>query len=199
MRLPSASKLSNASAAVSTLFDTMRAEHCEKADCHEPYKTGNYAINTSSTIEFWFVVDPDNKLEELAARESSKNLLCRNGQPAEWPPEHETRDGKEELTRNVQGRGKCRLSTPLALVDVSRRRKNEELRKVGVEQGISVEEMIAARLYTGPCVHPTPTSHPTLHHPSRCGDCAAQPPPAPGPWRRSLHQVQRGAERDVGP
>ena len=38
--------------------EAMRAEHCEKADCHEPYKTGNYAINTSSTIEFWFVVEP---------------------------------------------------------------------------------------------------------------------------------------------
>ena len=145
----------------------------------------NYAINTSSTIEFWFVVDPDNKLEELAARESSKNLLCRNGQPAEWPPEHETRDGKEELTRNVQGRGKCRLSTPLALVDVSRRRKNEELRKVGVEQGISVEEMIAARLYTGPCApHPHLPSHPPPPQPLRrlCRSAAARPGPvAPQP------------------
>ena len=107
----------------------------------------------------------------------------RNG--VRRPPEHETRDGKEELTRNVQGRGKCRLSTPLALVDVSRRRKNEELRKVGVEQGISVEEMIAARLYTGPCApHPHLPSHPPPPQPLRrlCRSAAARPGPvAPQP------------------
>ena len=46
------------------------------------------------------MVDPDAKLSELAQTEHARPLLRRNGQPAEWPPETETRDGHEVRRRD---------------------------------------------------------------------------------------------------
>ena len=108
-------------------FQAMEREHCVMNDSRKPFKTPNYHIETTSEIEWFFVVEPtDEKLAELRL----------DGKPIpKWP------DAPEGTHQ--------RSLRPLNDVLDDLRVKNDALEALGEAMLIS-EEAIAARLYTGP-------------------------------------------------
>ena len=110
----------------SELLRAMIAEHTAAADADTAFEVRNYGTVTSSRIEFFFVTDPSpNRLDRLRLRE--------------WPQEPKLiaagRDGRRPL--------------PIRSFRAARRTVDAQLR-TGGEAPLSVEEFVAARLYTGP-------------------------------------------------
>ena len=109
------------------LLETMRKEHTESADSREEFAAGNYGTATTSEIEYWFVVDPEHGLVRL-------------GRTA-WPDESKLRASHPE---------RCRKPTPLVQLGFEMQRLNTALTEMEAEPLIE-EELLATRLYTGPC------------------------------------------------
>jgi hypothetical protein len=60
------------------LLEAMRREHCASADSKLYYTSSNYEVRTTSLIEWFFVVEP----------QEGKAKLSKHGQPiTEWPTE----------------------------------------------------------------------------------------------------------------
>lgn len=122
------------------VFETMRAEHHKRTDSMAEFTTGNYGVTTTSSTEWIFVVEPFS--------DSGTRLIGREG----WAV---------ESIEKMADQSHCRK--PEALEDVLRRGmpKNAALAKQG-EPEVIMEEVVAARLYTGPVLsstRPRPTRH----------------------------------------
>ena len=105
----------------------MEREHCSSADSKLHFVTDNYHIDTTSTIEWWFVVSPNQGLEVLGL-------------------DHYPREEREDLDDAKE----ARTPKPLETFDEELRAKGDQLQAVGSERMLQVE-LIGARLYTGPC------------------------------------------------
>jgi ankyrin repeat protein len=101
--------------------EAMRAEHVHCGDSSVPFTTGNYGIHTTSTIEWTFVSAP------------------------------ETRSGDEHWPRETKLPGDARPREPRTLSELDRSllEPNVTLQRLG-EPPVSLDEAVAARLYTGP-------------------------------------------------
>ena len=108
----------------------MEGEHTAKADSCKFFTAGNYGITTQSRVEWFFVVDPSEGLRKLP-----KDALPTGGYPGE--------------TQHKLALRKRRFAMPLHTFDVAVSEVNAELRKLSVRP-MRQEELIGARLYTGP-------------------------------------------------
>ena len=107
----------------------MRAEHCHFEPASSTlFVAANYGIETTTTIEYWFVVDPLNTLHKLRLRE--------------WP--------QPQCILGESATISQRAPRPLEDFTESLNCKNEALRAVEGEP-MTRDELIATRLYTGPC------------------------------------------------
>lgn len=106
--------------------DSMRFEHTARDDAVTEFTTGNYKITTSSTIEYWFVVDPVRMAR----------TVCADGK--HWPCE-----------QVLLADNKRRQPQPMAAFDSCRERMAPRLSAAGTEP-LTNEEFLGARLYTGP-------------------------------------------------
>lgn len=111
------------------LATAVMREHCSAADSDVEFTTANYGVTTTSRVEFFFVVDPENGLE-LTGRKS-------------WPAESKPK-GDEGATA-MDGREAKALNTFEAMWAVI----DERLEKLK-EYPLREEEFFCARLYTGP-------------------------------------------------
>ena len=112
------------------LQESMEGEHTAKADSCKFFTAGNYGITTQSRVEWFFVVDPSEGLRKLP-----KDALPTGGYPGE--------------TQHKLALRKRRFAMPLHTFDVAVSEVNAELRKLSVRP-MRQEELIGARLYTGP-------------------------------------------------
>merc|ERR1719149_163270 len=108
------------------LFEMMKAEHTERSDSNQVFKTSNYAVTTTSKIEWAFGVDDKATPEQLG--------LTR------WP------DESEEM---LPDRGRCRHKPLMAALIKAAKEYNEKLKKAN-QPPLVDEELFAANLYTGP-------------------------------------------------
>lgn len=106
----------------------MEAEHCDSVDSKSPFVVDNYGTETTSHIEFMFVKAPENGLQKLGL--------------SVWPQE-------EKLKLNVKLRDLIRKPRPLSDFTLQLEAINEELKGASTAP-VTLAEMIACRLYTGP-------------------------------------------------
>ena len=109
------------------LLPEMEIEHCKSPDSKRTFVTSNYGIETSSTTEWWFVIDPVTGLTHL-------------GLPS-YPSE--THDCTGKRMRSAVGAETLEHLRP-RLAEI-----NGRLQKMG-EEILLEEELIGGRLYTGP-------------------------------------------------
>lgn len=108
------------------LHIAMWSEHCNGADSQSEFTTGNYGVTTTPEIEWYFVLDPGGGLKKL-------KLLS-------YPVE----------THDCEHRRAAQLM-PLKAFLPELEKKNELLKALGGLELLE-EELLAARLYTGPMV-----------------------------------------------
>ena len=136
-------------------MEGMRDEHCASADTAIPFTAAERHGTTSTPLlEWWFVYDPELREapEEATAALAEHRALLRLPPHRAWPaetrraPPVDSRTGRVADGTWVPRRPESRMGTKL---EERRRKVNAELRKVG-EAAVTQEELIAARLYTGP-------------------------------------------------
>lgn len=163
-------------APMSQFLRAMFFEHCASAESDEEYTTGNYEITTTSRIEFAFAFGIDGgavaaqsaTLEDYEASLAAFNeavaagvanhgvqsqedfgafsenrrheLDQSRGQPLGWP---------SESVGKLPDRTKCRYSRQLLTFRDEFLAVNSLLARLN-EPELSVEELLGARLYTGP-------------------------------------------------
>ena len=93
-----------------------------------PQRGSNYGIETTSKVEWLFVVSTD----EDVAREQL--------QLERWPVESDEK---------MSDRTKCRVKRTLTELDAEIEARNEQLEEAN-QPKVEMEEVIAAQLYTGP-------------------------------------------------
>lgn len=111
------------------LYVAMEDEHTRSIDSRDEFTTSNYGVETTSQIEWWFVVDPVEGRRALRRKD--------------WPIEHEEKIHPEKRRGN---RGEVLLSQ----FDGELEAKNRELEAMGETCKVSRNELLAARMYTGP-------------------------------------------------
>ena len=99
--------------------------------CATPLRGSNYGIETTSKIEWLFVVSTDTD----AAREQL--------QLERWPAESE----------KMKDRTKCRVKRSLTDLDAAIKEHNKQLEEANQPKA-EMDEVIAAQLYTGPVSAP---------------------------------------------
>ena len=111
----------------------MEHEHCTWAPAaSERFTAGNYNIVTTTTIEWTFVTDPINGLARLGL--------------SAWPqPARALKDSSDLRTSATM-----RLPRALEEFDMPMAEVNAQLYKAG-EAPMTRNELVATRLYTGPC------------------------------------------------
>ena len=116
------------------LHETMQSEHTAAEDSSAVFQAGNYGIETCAKVEWFFVVDS----------EAGKKSVGREGglTPAEMPGG----TYPEERWLNVRRR---RYESPLSTFEAAMHEVNAELHAQAVPP-LRLEELIGARLYTGP-------------------------------------------------
>jgi hypothetical protein len=119
----------------------MRREHCESSDSDDAFTTSNYGIRTTPRIELTFVVSPVDGLAALGLET--------------WPAETKLEAGQR------------RRALPPAHFQPELHGANERLERIGCSP-VSEDELVSARLYTGPnppssCTprNPNPDLHPS--------------------------------------
>jgi hypothetical protein len=104
-------------------LQAMELEHTAAADSLDEFTSPDYGISTTPEVEWWFVAEPERAVE--------------------WPAE----------TRNLGAPEpspvKRRKPLPLSEIEILRLLKNKELLELG-QQMLLLEELISARMYTGP-------------------------------------------------
>ena len=117
------------------LSAAIRQEHCSSSDSSAEFVANNYGTKTTSRVEYWFVFDPARPgiLEELG-------IEC-------WPSE--PRLEREEGAR-APSRAKPREALAFAAFADKLREKNFALQGAGSSKLLD-QELLCARLYTGPC------------------------------------------------
>ena len=114
------------------LYVAMEDEHRRSIDSRDEFTTSNYGVKTTSQIEWWFVIDPAEGRRVLGLHD--------------WPVEHAEKIHPERR-RGSTG------EVPLAWFDAQLEAKNRELEHTGETCKVSRNELLAARMYTGPvCV-----------------------------------------------
>jgi len=108
--------------------EAMEAEHMAHAESSVPFCTGNYGVDTTTETEYLFVCAPD-----------FPKALKRLGR-TRWPRESDAL---------LQDRSHCREPQPLERFVKAAEVRNRELERTH-QPAIIREEIIAARLYTGP-------------------------------------------------
>jgi hypothetical protein len=111
----------------------MANEHTTAADSFDQFTSANYGVVTTPVAEWWFVAEPHRDIE--------------------WPVEQKLRGSPE--SRNM------RKPKPLAELQKSVDRINEQLKAVGETQAFLLVEGFGVRLYTGPMCEPSPAHPPT--------------------------------------
>lgn len=106
----------------------MHKEHVANADSDEPFRPDNYGIETTSRIEWSFVVEP-----------TAEGVLSRLGIDA-WPEEKASTVGSDDRRREPL--------SPSAFKDM--RMAVDEKLAAGDTEPLDDAEFLAARLYTGP-------------------------------------------------
>ncbi len=107
------------------LYEAMEKEHCESVDSEITFLASNYGINSTSKIEWNFVIDPSQRgLDKL-------NLT-------EWPSERSSVPPENRR----QPKSLEELEIPLAQI-------NDRLHRIGLPS-MTMTEVIACRLYAGP-------------------------------------------------
>lgn len=109
------------------VLETMEDEHTRRVDADTTFTTGNYGIETTSKIEWAFVVEP------------TEQALVRLSRSA-WPA---------ETDEALRVRGRCRMPRPLADFEDVFAEHNCKLQMLQQPQ-ITHEELIGGRMYTGP-------------------------------------------------
>ena len=138
-----------------SLWIEMTREHSLSADSSITFKTGNYGIETTSEIEWLFVISPDTGLEQLSLNT--------------WPAENPSMCSRPRQPRS------------LAAFDSEVRELNERLKQESCP-ALMREELVAARLYTGPMVRalaPSVPMYPALMN---------------TPWHRSSKSTMASCE-----
>ena len=119
------------------ILEGMAAEHLSSLESNDPFETGNYGVHTTSKTEWLFVTD-DDEAAALAKLELTS-----------WPA---------ESPEKLPDRRLCRKRRPLA--DVERAAEDRNARLLAAKHTtLTVEELIAAIMYTGP-VRPHPQTAP---------------------------------------
>lgn len=114
----------------------MRSEHCSSGDSTSEFTTGNYGVATTPETEWHAVVNPKAGLVQLKR--------------SEYPAE----------TRNIEeGQQRAARLKPLEEYQPVLEQKNEELKKLGEESLLLMDELLAGRLYTGPMVRASLSTH----------------------------------------
>ena len=119
------------------LGDAMQNEHCRAADADKEFLVPNYRTRTTSRKEYWFVADPsDGRKAELEIRA--------------WPHEGALFDEATGTAKNKEeARKAARKPLPLSSFEAERNERNAQLSEKGLDP-LQEEELVAARLYTGP-------------------------------------------------
>lgn len=105
-------------------LQAMEREHTAAADSRDVFTTPDYGVSTTPQVEWWFVAEPERELE--------------------WPVE------TRSLDESTPSSSKRRKPLPLVDIDALLSKKNVELAKLGCQELLLWEEVIGARLYTGP-------------------------------------------------
>ena len=111
----------------------MRLEHTASTDSRTAFITANFAMRTTSEIEFWFVNNPDGAPASFTLEQRQGKTVRIEG----WPEE------------SSSGAGGCRKPTSPSSFEAARRDCNNSLSTNGWPK-LGEAEFIAARLYTGP-------------------------------------------------
>ena len=119
------------------LWEKMRREHCEERGAADAFTSSNYRVTTSSVVEWWFVVKPEEGLKQLRL--------------SEWPVEHQWSDPDHKRPRTPR---------PLASFASERRHINQRLSTAGSTPLLD-EEFVGLRL----CARPSPARALMIHAP----------------------------------
>ena len=116
------------------LLNAMYREHCVADDSSDFFVSTNYAVETTSSIEWYYVNDP-----QAEGREHLKKFKLDN-----WPAETSGDIPIEHRRFNPPG-------APKSLKDFDKdfERINRELKRMK-EKPLLMEELIGGRMYTGP-------------------------------------------------
>lgn len=112
------------------LAEAMKREHATQRDSMEYFTVNNYGTCTTSKIEFYFVAEPEAGLDACGLSEYPKETKL---------PEGEERDDRARMRR----------PNAIPKYDAAVKEKNEQLHRQG-QQPLINEELVGARLYTGP-------------------------------------------------
>ena len=118
------------------LLDAMHREHCTADDSSEFFTSTNYAVHTTSSVEWYYVVDPNGEGPEH----------FRTMGLEKWPGEAPDNDIPIAYRRMMSTPGAPRT---LQSFDDEFERINRELGRIGAKPLLK-EELIGGRMYTGP-------------------------------------------------
>jgi len=128
------------------LLEAMAQEHCDSADSHVEWTTGNYGITSTAFKEFccvaWEVIDemksPDKESYPKEWRDAAEKMVRfkDNNRPDSWPIE----------TINTKHPRSTERTKDFLMQAV---KKNQLLEDMD-EKVLLIEEVLALRLYTGP-------------------------------------------------
>lgn len=106
------------------VMEAMKDEHTQRGDSKEPFTSGNYAVTTTSEVEWRFVASPEK--------------TPKGGWPAET--KHSSLEGGVSIARKPM---------PVKELQVKLSKKNARLKALS-EPELQMAEGIGSRLYTGP-------------------------------------------------
>ena len=119
----------------------MEAEHTARGDSANPFTTGNYAVTTTSLIEWAFVATPEAMPDDGWPVEEALAAAALGPSP-----------GREASNANaalLASSASMREPLPLAELQARLEERSERLRAMD-EPPLSLPEAMSARLYTGP-------------------------------------------------
>lgn len=108
-------------------------EHVESADSGEPFTTGNYNVVTQSNIEWFYVTDPESGMQRFGDGNEQDGYV--------YP---------QEQTSLEDNRRRTACGRPLSHFMPELQERNARLAALG-EPRVTEDELIGARMYTGPC------------------------------------------------
>eukprot|EP00962_Isochrysis_galbana_P048094 scaffold19937_cov127-Isochrysis_galbana.AAC.7 len=150
--------------------EAMTHEHTTHKDSRVEFVAHNYETKTTSRHEWFFVVEPKEGLKKTALRE--------------WPKEQKPPASRADGPDGFPNKGKTthlrrpgpRKPTELADFEANLNIKNGLLRDLG-EAPVTLDELIGARLYTGPMsgarLNPNPARAHVAAHSMPKGDASS--------------------------
>ena len=118
-----------------SLKDAVELEHCGSNDSHLKFEAPNYKTETTSCIEYHFVVHGEEGLRMLEEYPKSSDLLRRGGEEgSKYPTE-----------QRLEGNAQPRVVIPYEEMEAKLNEKNEALQQEGFDP-VGKEEFNSARL-----------------------------------------------------